>query len=89
MKTASVADVKSKFSAYVKESERGPVVITRNGRAVAAIIALEDDEALERLMISHSPRLRDLLAAARGRINASGGVPARDFWKRVRTGKTR
>jgi len=30
MKIASVADVKAKFSVYLKSSEEGPVVITRN-----------------------------------------------------------
>ena len=33
MKIASVADIKARLSAYLKESEQGPVVVTRNGRA--------------------------------------------------------
>jgi len=32
MKIASVADVKAKFSAYLKSSEEGPVVITNESR---------------------------------------------------------
>ena len=32
MKIASVAEVKSQFSAFLKASEGGPVVVTRNGR---------------------------------------------------------
>ena len=31
MRIASVADVKAKFSGYLKMSERGPVVVTKNG----------------------------------------------------------
>jgi prevent-host-death family protein len=52
MKIASVADVKAKFSSYVKASGQGPVVITRNGKAVAAIVPVEDEDDVERL-ISH------------------------------------
>lgn len=34
MKAASVADVKAKLSAYVNASQRGPAVITGNGKAM-------------------------------------------------------
>jgi prevent-host-death family protein len=38
MKIAPVADVKSRFSAYLKASEEGPVIVTRNGKPVAVLI---------------------------------------------------
>lgn len=45
MKIASVADVKAHFSAYLKESEAGPVVITCNGRPAAILLnVIEEDE---------------------------------------------
>jgi prevent-host-death family protein len=40
MKIASVADVKAHLSAYLKETEVGPVVVTRNGKAVAVLLAV-------------------------------------------------
>ena len=52
MKIAPVADVKAHFSEYVKESEKGPVVVTRNGRpAVVMIAAGDDSDELERLAL--------------------------------------
>jgi prevent-host-death family protein len=42
MKIASVADVKARLSAYLKDIEEGPVVITRNGTAVAVLLAVPD-----------------------------------------------
>ncbi len=80
MKVASIADVKARFSAYVKASRRTPVVITRSGRVVAALVPLEDDE-LEHLALSYSPRLRALLSAARRRIRAGEGTPHEEFWR--------
>ena len=50
MKIASVAEVKAQFSAYLKESEEGLVIVTRNGRPVAALLGVRDDEELERLI---------------------------------------
>ena len=56
MKIASIADVKARLSAYLKESESGPVIITRNGKAVAVMLAGTDDDELERLILAYSPK---------------------------------
>jgi prevent-host-death family protein len=53
MKIASVADVKARLSAYVKESQEGPVVVTRNGKAIAVLLAVTDEDELERLVLAH------------------------------------
>jgi prevent-host-death family protein len=84
MTIASVADVKAKLSAYVKASSESPVVITRNGKAVAAIVPLTDDEDLERLMLGYSPRLRATLSAARQRIRSGQGIPHDRFWRQAK-----
>ncbi len=83
MKIASVADVKAHFSAYLRASEQGPVVVTRNGKPAAVLVAVGDDEDLERLMMAHSPRLREILDAARERISSGGGISEAEFWKDV------
>jgi len=43
---ASVAAIKARLSAFLKESEEGPVVVTRNGKAVAVLLAVSDEDAL-------------------------------------------
>ncbi len=58
MKIASVAEVKARLSAYLKASATGPVVVTRNGKAVAVLLGVSDDEELERLVLAHSRKLR-------------------------------
>ncbi|HSK77015.1 MAG TPA: type II toxin-antitoxin system prevent-host-death family antitoxin [Thermoanaerobaculia bacterium] len=77
---SSVAEVKAQFSAYLKESEEGLVIVTRNGRPVAALPAVRDDEELERLILGHSARLRTLLETARQQIREGEGIPHEDFW---------
>jgi prevent-host-death family protein len=83
MKIASVADVKAHFSAYLKASEQGPVIVTRNGKPVAVVLAVTDEDELERLMMAHSPRLQAILAAARERLQAGAGIPGEQFWAEV------
>lgn len=81
MKIAPLAEVKARFSAYLKESEEGPVIVTRNGKPVAALIAIEDEDELERLILAYSPKFQSLLRSAKEEIRVSGGIPHEDFWQ--------
>lgn len=83
MKIASVAEVKAQFSAYLKESEQGVVIVTRNGKPVAALLAVRDDEEIERLVLAHSPRLQSILKAARRQILEGEGISHEDFWREM------
>src|SRR5271166_5500641 len=83
MKIASVADIKARLSAYLKESEQGPVVVTRNGKAVAVLLAVTDDDELERLVLAHSPKFQALLDKSRRQIGETGGIPHDQFWREV------
>jgi prevent-host-death family protein len=83
MKIASVADVKARLSAYLKDSLEGPVVVTRNGKAVAVLLAVTDDDELERLVLAHSPKFQALLDRSRRRIEQTGGIPHDVFWREV------
>ena len=75
MKIASVADVKAHLSAFLKESAEGPVVVTRNGKAVAVLLAVSDDDEVERLVLAHSPRFQAMLDRSRQQIDKGEGIP--------------
>jgi prevent-host-death family protein len=82
MTVASLAEIKSRFSAYLLEAETsGPVVVTRNGRAIAVIVAPEDDADLESILLSRSPRFRSLLGKSRRSIAGGRGETHEEFWK--------
>lgn len=83
MKIVPVADVKTRFSSYLEQSQEGPIIITRNGRPVAVLLAVTDEEELERLVLAHTPRFRQLLAAAEQRIRQTGGMSHAEFWQAV------
>src|SRR5215471_1182197 len=71
MKIAALADVKAHLSAYVDECENeGPIIITRNGKAAAVLLAPKDNDDLERLMLVHSRRFQSLLNRSRTSIEA-------------------
>ena len=85
MRIAPLADVKARLSAYLDQcSDEGPIVIARNGKAVAVLLVPYDDDDLERLMLGRSPRFQALLNRSRKSIKEGKGVSEETFWKAVR-----
>ena len=85
MRIAPLADVKARLSTYVDEcGADGPIVITRNGKAVAAFPVPHDDDDLECLLLERSPRFQAMLNRSRQSIQEGEGLSEEDFWKSVR-----
>ena len=85
MKVASVADVQAHLSAYLTDcAQEGPVVITRDGEAVAVLVVPVDEDDLERLVLARSPRFQALLNKSRQSIKAGKGLSRDEFWRAVR-----
>ncbi len=81
MKIAPVAEVKAHFSSYLDECEEGPIIVTKNGRPVAVLVSVPEEDELERLLLAHTPRFRRLLDAAEQRLQRTGGIKHKSFWK--------
>ncbi len=87
MKIASIADVKAKLSGYIKESEQGPVIVTKNGRPVAVLLSVSDEEEIERLILAYSPKFQGLLATAQQQVLDGQGIKHDAFWQEMETVK--
>src|SRR5437868_14554984 len=83
MKIASVAEVKSQFSAFLKASEGGPVVVTRNGRPVAALVGVQDEDEIERLLMAYSPHLRAILDPSRQQYREGKWLSEEELWSQM------
>jgi len=83
MKIASVADVKARFSAFLKASKKGPIVVTRNGKPAAVLLSVDDEDEIERLTLAYSPKFQKMLSLARQQIRKGGGIRHEDFWREV------
>ena len=81
MEIASVADVKAHFSAFLKASKRGPVVITRNGKPAGVLLSIDDEDEIERLTLAYSPKFQKVLGLARQQIREGRGIRHEDFWR--------
>ncbi|MBI2503237.1 MAG: type II toxin-antitoxin system Phd/YefM family antitoxin [Candidatus Latescibacteria bacterium] len=83
MRIASIAQIKARFSAYIKESQSGPVIVTCNGKPAAVLLNIVDEDELEGLLLAYSPKFQALLRTARQEIQATGGIPHDEFWQQV------
>jgi prevent-host-death family protein len=88
MMVASVAEVTADFGVYLTASKKGPVVVTCRGKPVAVLLAADDEDELERLLMGHSPKLQAILETARERFRAGAGIPHETFWKQIDGEKT-
>jgi prevent-host-death family protein len=88
MKIVPLADAKARLSAYVDEcTTKGPIIITRNGKPVAVLLAPLDEEDLDRLMLARSPGFQAIVDKSRRSIAAGKGLSRDEFWQKVRRRK--
>ena len=83
MKIASVAEVKAKFSGFIKASEQGPVIVTKNGKPVAMLLSIKDEDEIERMILAHSPKFQHILDIAEQQIREGKGIKHDNFWQEV------
>lgn len=84
MRIASLADVKTHLSTYIDQcTTDGPIVITRNGKPAAVLVAPLDDDDLENLVLARSPRFQAMLARSRQSIEEGKDLSEETFWSTV------
>ncbi len=81
MKTAPITKIKAQFGEWLKVCREEPVIVTRKGKAVAMLLAIENEEELERLSLLHSPGFRKILNDSEREIQEGKGIRHEDFWK--------
>jgi prevent-host-death family protein len=89
MKIAPLAQVKDQFSAYIVESQKSPVIITKNGKPVALLTGLGEEDDLDTIVLARNPRLVQLLEEARESVRRTGGIPSKEFWAQARKRRAR
>jgi prevent-host-death family protein len=81
MKIAPLAGVKARLSAYLDQCGiEGPLIITRNGKPAVVLLIPQDEDDLERLMLSRLPRFQAVLNQSRKSIKQGKGLAESAFW---------
>jgi prevent-host-death family protein len=83
VKTTSAAKIAAHFNDYLEASREQPVLITRNGKPVAVLLAVQDKAEAEQLASGRRRSLRSIFAEANEQIEEGGGIPHDQFWREV------
>jgi prevent-host-death family protein len=83
VKTASAAKIAAQFNDYLNASREQPVLVTRNGKPVALLLAVQNKAEAEQLACGRSRSLRSIFQEAHEQFKNGGGIPQDQFWREV------
>ena len=81
MKTVDKQDATRTLADYAADIQDGPVVVTDQGRPVAALVPIENAD-LETVALGTNRQFLDLIERSRSRVQAEGGVSSEEMRKR-------
>jgi prevent-host-death family protein len=83
VKTASVAKIASHFNDYLEASREQPVLVTRNGKPVAVLLAVQDKADAEQLALGRPRSLQSIFKEAHEQLEKGRGILNDQFWREV------
>ena len=86
MKTVEMAKAKSPLADYAHDVRNEPLILTVDGRPVAALVSIENAD-LETVALSTNPKFLALIKHARTRQKAEGGITSAQMRRRLGLGK--
>jgi prevent-host-death family protein len=79
MKKVSESRIAAKFSDYLDASQDQPVLVTRGGRPVAVLVAVNNESQARRVAAKPIRTLRSIFQEATEQLNRGEGVPIERF----------
>jgi prevent-host-death family protein len=77
-KSASLSEVKRKFSRYLKKAANREIVITRHGKPAGVLIGFKSEDEWLEYRLEDDPRFLERIANARASLRAGRGVRLED-----------
>jgi hypothetical protein len=82
MKTLELKEATASLADYVPSVELEPLVLLADGKPVAALLAVEDED-IETLSLSTNPKFLDLIERSRRRHETEGGISPDEMRRRL------
>jgi len=82
MKTLEIAKAKASLAKYARDVNKEPVILTKDGKPVAALVAIENAD-LETVTLSTSPQFLALIERSRARQESEGGISSTEIRRRL------
>ena len=82
MKKMDINEAVKPLAAYARQARQGPLIVTRRGKPLAAVVSLEGMDA-ESLAVSTDPGFLALLKRSRAAFKKKGGISVEEMRKRL------
>jgi antitoxin (DNA-binding transcriptional repressor) of toxin-antitoxin stability system len=82
MKRIELVDAPAAVAEYAREASREAIVLTEDGKPVAALVPIEDVD-LESLSLATNPEFIALIERSRARHAAEGGISSEEMRRRL------
>jgi prevent-host-death family protein len=82
MKTLEMSKATASLADYAREVDKEPVIVTRHGRPVAALMPIENADR-ETVSLSTNARFLALIERSRQRHEAEGGISSDEMRRRL------
>jgi len=82
MKTLEMAKATAPLAEYARDVSKEPVILTVDGRPVAALVPIENAD-LETVALSTHPQFLALIERSRARQKAEGGISSENMRRRL------
>src|SRR5438874_9827763 len=83
MKIVSAGKIAAQFDAYLDATQQQPVLVTRNGKPVAILLAVESTAEAQNLARTPPRLLRSILQEGHEQLAGGEGIPHAQFWRQV------
>jgi len=84
MKAAPITQIRTKFDAYSDACREEPVLVTKEGKMIAVLVSVANEDELKRLLPAANPaELRNILDTGKQQIMEGRGIRHEDFWQEM------
>jgi len=81
MKTLELSEAKGSLSEYVRKARRETLVLTRRGKAVAAMMPLGEEDYFS-MRLASNPEFIAIIERGRAQYKAEGGISLEGMWRK-------
>jgi prevent-host-death family protein len=82
-RTVELAEATQSLAEYAQQVDDGPIIVTRNGQPIAALVALPNTDA-ETIALSQNPHFLAIIERSRTRQAREGGISSIEMRRRFR-----
>jgi hypothetical protein len=82
MKSVELDEATAALKDYAEQLTQDPIVLTRDGKAVAALVRIQDAD-LESFLVSESPVFKRIVRRSRASYKRDGGLSREELEERL------